>query len=246
MTFTRQLLAAAPVLALIGLTPALAQQTTPPASPATEAPAEPATDTPAAETQVPQEPGTAAPATGGQAADPAAAGSTAAASGTQPKAEMPTEATAQPNEAYVAEEHGDWQLRCVKTAEGPDPCQLYQLMKDSQGGSVAEISLTPVNDPEAKAVATIITPLETLLTAGMTLAIDGNEGRRIPFDFCTRQGCWVRVPMREADLSAFRRGNAASFTIVPVRAADQKVAVTASLTGFTAGWDALMGRLSAN
>ncbi len=248
MTFSRHLLVAAPVAACLAMTPVWAQEAPAPSTSTAETPAAPAADAAAPEAAAPETaaPGTTTPGTAAPEAPAAGTQPAAPAQGAQAPAEMPTEETAQPNQAYIAEEHGDWQLRCVKAAEGPDPCQLYQLLKDSQGGSVAEISLTPVNDPQAKGLATIITPLETLLTAGLTLSIDGSEGKRIPFDFCTRQGCWVRVPMREADLAAFRRGNVASFTIVPVRAADQKVAVTASLNGFTAAWDALMGRLSAN
>ena len=34
-----------------------------------------------------------------------------------------------------------WEQRCVRTEDGADPCQLYQLLKDADGNSVAEISM---------------------------------------------------------------------------------------------------------
>jgi invasion protein IalB len=41
---------------------------------------------------------------------------------------MGTEVT-DPNEvgtSYTLSTHGDWELRCIKAAEGQDPCNLYQ------------------------------------------------------------------------------------------------------------------------
>ncbi len=59
----------------------------------------------------------------------------------------------------------EWEQRCIRTESGADPCQLYQLLKDDQGKSVAEFTIfgLPAGWP-AVAGATIIVPLETLLT----------------------------------------------------------------------------------
>ena len=70
-------------------------------------------------------------------------------------------------DTYVKEEFGDWQFRCIRTEGGEDPCQLYQLLRDAGDNPVAEISIFTVSGNE-KIIggATIVTPLETLLTAG--------------------------------------------------------------------------------
>ena len=84
-------------------------------------------------------------------------------------------------QTYVAEKHGDWQLRCVKSDGEKDPCQLYQLLLDGEGNSVAEFSI--FNLPEgqqAVAGATVVTPLETLLTAELRLRVDEGQVRRYP------------------------------------------------------------------
>lgn len=145
--------------------------------------------------------------------------------------------------AYLAEEHGDWQLRCIRAAEGEDPCQLYQLLTDQSGASVAEITVfvLPEGQP-AVAGATVIVPLETLLIRQLTLSIDGGAARQYPFTFCTQQGCFSRIGLTEDDLAAFRRGNAAQIQIVPAAAPNQKVNVTASLSGFTAAYNGLAAR----
>lgn len=142
--------------------------------------------------------------------------------------------------AYVADVFGDWSLRCIRTEDGNDPCRLYQLLSDANGNSVAEISLFRLPDGEqAEAGATIITPLETLLTQQLTLAVDGGGLKRYPFTFCAQIGCVARVGFLSEDVEAFQRGAEAIMSIVPVAAPDQVVEVTVSLNGFTAGYQAV-------
>ena len=144
-------------------------------------------------------------------------------------------------QTYVAQEISDWELRCVKTETGKDPCQLYQLLKDSQGNPVAEFSIFNLSDGgEAAAGATIVTPLETLLTAQLRMAVDASETRRYPYSFCSQIGCIARVGIPQGEVDAFKRGNAATITIVPVAAPNQNVGLKMSLAGFTAGWNALV------
>ncbi|MFD1912923.1 invasion associated locus B family protein [Halodurantibacterium flavum] len=143
-------------------------------------------------------------------------------------------------DAYVAETFGDWEMRCIRAPEGQDPCQLYQLLDDAEGNSVAEISLFSLPDgQQAAAGATIVTPLETLLTQQITLQVDGATAKRYPFTWCSMAGCVARVGFTQAEVDAFKRGNRATMTIVPVVAPDQQVALDISLQGFTAGYDAV-------
>ncbi|OYU18314.1 MAG: invasion-associated locus B family protein [Rhodobacteraceae bacterium PARR1] len=133
-----------------------------------------------------------------------------------------------------------WDLRCVRTETGQDPCQLYQLLKDGQGTSVAEFNLFDLPEGgEAAAGATVIAPLETQLTAGLRIAIDGAEPKVYPFTFCARIGCVARVGFTAAEMDLLRKGEKAIVTIVPAVAPDQQVVLEASLKGFTAGFDAV-------
>ncbi|MEL6915026.1 MAG: invasion associated locus B family protein [Pseudomonadota bacterium] len=146
-------------------------------------------------------------------------------------------------EEYVGDTFQDWAHRCVTTADGTDPCNAYQLLVDSEGNSVAEISLVPIsNGGQAVAGGTIVTPLETLLLQQVTLRIDAGAERRYPFSFCTRQGCISRVGFTQADIDAMKRGAGATLSIVPAGAPDQPVVLDVSLTGFTAAYDALAPR----
>ena len=141
---------------------------------------------------------------------------------------------------YTQETFVDWQLRCVRTADGNDPCQLYQLLKDNSGNAVAEISLFVLPEgQQAVAGATIVTPLETLLTEDITLKVDAGAAKRYPFTWCSAIGCIARVGFTAPDVAALKAGSKATITIVPVAAPDQKVELNVSLNGFTLGYEAV-------
>lgn len=228
-----------PVLALLAWTaPVWAQEAAdaPAQDPAAEAPAAEApaaapadapADTPAeaapeASADAPAE-GEAAPSsdlTMGEPVDPAAEG--------EPQAGQP----------YDREVFGDWSLRCLRTEDGPEPCQLYQLLLDDEGNAVAEISMFPLPEgQQAVAGATIVAPLMTLLTENLTLSVDGTSAREYPFTFCNAGGCVARVGFTAEEIAQFKSGDAAQLSIVPAVAPDQTVDLTISLSGFTAGFE---------
>lgn len=142
---------------------------------------------------------------------------------------------------YISETHGDWAIRCLKAAEGEaDPCQLYQLLNDADGNSVAEISMFQLeNGGRAAAGATIVVPLETLLTEQLQVAVDGTAKRRYPFTFCNRAGCVARIGFTQEEVNQFKRGNVATVRLVPAAAPTEQVVLNISLTGFTAGYEAV-------
>ena len=145
-----------------------------------------------------------------------------------------------PGSTYVKEAFESWELRCVRVAEGAEPCQLYQLLKDAEGNSVAEIGMFSLPEGgEAAAGATIIAPLETLLTAGLRMGVDAAEPKIYPFTFCSQMGCVARVGFTDEEVASFKAGVKATITIVPAVAPDKTVALDMSLKGFTAGFDAV-------
>jgi invasion protein IalB len=207
------------LLAVLAVTPAQAQDTTP-AEPETSA--ETATDTPA---EAPAE--DAAPDTGGLSmGEPETNGSTV-------------------GQPYVKQEFDAWQLRCINTETGMDPCQLYQLLKDEGGNPVAEFAVFPLIPAQGEAIAggTIIAPLQTLLTETVRLQVDGGEARRYPFAFCTEIGCFARVGYSADDINRFKAGTSATVTIVPALAPTERIGLAVSLKGFTAGYTALQTQM---
>ena len=229
-------IAAWPLIALLSAAPAAAQdaadpgadaaaETTAPEAPTegeapAEAPAAPADDAPAAEGPQP------APEEGGLGLS---------------LGEAPGEGgEPQVGQVYVRDGFTDWELRCERVANGDDPCQLYQLLEDQEGNAVAEISVFALPEgTQAAAGATIVTPLMTLLTEQLTLSVDGGSPRRYPFSWCSAIGCIARVGFTGEEIAEFRRGNQAQLSIVPAAAPDQRVNLGISLSGFTAGFEAV-------
>lgn len=198
------------LLAAIGGAPALAQTTE-----------TPATETPAAE-------GDASTANIGGDLDLGETEGAAAAAPAQPQ-------------TYIKETFGDWSLQCLKIeVEGAeDVCQMYQLLKDANGASVAEVSIFRLNNGgQAVAGGTFVVPLETLLTQKLSVSVDGGQARRYDYSFCAPVGCYARVGFTAEDIQRFKAGKAGTVTLIPALAPDQKVSVQMSLSGFTAAYEA--------
>lgn len=139
---------------------------------------------------------------------------------------------------YSKEKIGDWDLACIKTDTDNDPCSMLQILTDESGNAVAEVSMFQLaGGGKAVAGATVIVPLETLLPAQLTIAVDGGSGKRYNYSFCNPIGCIAQIGLTAEDVAAFKRGNTAKVTLVPAPAPDQKITLNMSLTGFTASYD---------
>ncbi|ROU04086.1 invasion associated locus B family protein [Histidinibacterium lentulum] len=178
--------------------------------------------------------------TGDEPAPEADAGTGEASPGLDLDLGEPVVAQPRVGQPYIREEFTDWGLRCIRTPEGQaEPCDLYQLLRDAEGNEVAEISVVPLPDSgEAVAGATIVAPLETLLTEQIVISVDGGEARRYPFRFCNAAGCVAQIGLTSAQVDQFRRGAMAQVRLVPAAAPDQEVLLDVSLSGFTAGFSA--------
>lgn len=143
-------------------------------------------------------------------------------------------------ERYSKEKFGDWDLACVKTEAEVDPCSLLQILVDEKGNSVAEVSIFRIaNGGQAVAGATIVVPLETLLPAQLTIAVDEIGGKRYNYTFCSPIGCVAQIGLTQEDVAAYKKGTAGKVSLVPAPAPDQVVTLNLSLNGFTAGYNAV-------
>ena len=152
---------------------------------------------------------------------------------------QPVGSEPQLGERYSKAKFGDWDLACIKTEAEVDPCSLLQILNDETGNPVAEFSLFRIaNGTQAVAGATVIVPLETLLPAQLTIAVDGEAGgKRYNYSFCNPIGCVAQIGLTQEDVDAFKRGNVAKVSLRPAPAPDQLIELEMSLTGFTAGYD---------
>jgi invasion protein IalB len=171
---------------------------------------------------------------------------------TTPQTETPAPAPADPGlamgetvadgpqagQTYVREVSGDWSVECLKVEEGEEPCQIFQTLTDEEGNQVANMRIFKLPaGGQAEAGALVAVPLETLLTAQLTITVDGAQPKRYPFSVCDRQGCYARIGLTAEDIASYKRGASATVTLVPFVAPDERVEVKLSLSGFTAGYD---------
>lgn len=229
---SQALLAALAVIAA----PAFAQDSTPatPAAPADSAAEQTTEAAPAEAKPAEAAPAEAAPATAEAPAADAAAATEAPAAADAASGEQ------KPGSYYVKATHDDWTLRCINTDQPNDPCELYQLMKDSNGNSVAEITMIPLKNGQVAAGATLVAPLETDLIEGLGFAIDSAKPRAYPFGFCAPVGCVSRLGFSAAELASLKKGNKGSVTLLPFGGdPKQPVVLNLSLKGFTAAFDEL-------
>ncbi|MEP2532521.1 invasion associated locus B family protein [Shimia sp.] len=152
---------------------------------------------------------------------------------------QPTQPTAAASQDVTSEVIGDWDLQCAKDGPEPRPCRMYQLLKDNQGNAVVEITLYKLKQPAGDAVAgaTVIVPLETLLTGQLTMSVDGQNTKRYPFSFCNPVGCFARIGLSQTDIDSLKAGNVSDLSVVPAIAPDQVVSAAMSLKGFTKAYD---------
>jgi invasion protein IalB len=137
----------------------------------------------------------------------------------------------------VRDTFDDWEVRC---APDGDDCFLYQLALDEDENPVAEFSLVRLPEgSEAVAAATVVTPLGTLLPAGLVVQINGGEARQYPFTFCSQVGCFAQLAFTQETISAMRRGRVAQLTLASVAAPSDPVELEVSLIGFTAAFNSL-------
>jgi invasion protein IalB len=146
-----------------------------------------------------------------------------------------------PGERYSREKHGDWDMACVKTESGEDPCSMLQMLNAEDGSPMAEVSMFRIDQDGGQAVAgaTIIVPLETLLPAALTVSIDNAPGKRYNYTFCNPVGCVAQIGLTQGDVDAMKKGKQATLAIRPAQAPDQLIELTMSLKGFTAAYDAV-------
>ncbi|MGV6847808.1 MAG: invasion associated locus B family protein [Marinibacterium sp.] len=151
----------------------------------------------------------------------------------------PVSSGPQTGQRYVKDTFGDWKLTCVRTDSGTDPCSIVQVLLDQGGNPVAEVTLFRIEKGQAVAGATVIVPLETLLPGLLTIGVDTSPPKQYAYQFCNPVGCVAQVGLTQEDVDAFKRGRTAKVSLVPAAAPNQVIALQMSLSGFTAGFEAL-------
>ncbi|MDH3690831.1 MAG: invasion associated locus B family protein [Gammaproteobacteria bacterium] len=133
----------------------------------------------------------------------------------------------------------DWVVRCESTRSDLS-CYLFQnvFLKDGDR-RLAQLAVGYPDDRET-AVALVTLPLGVLLTRGIVLSIDGAVSLTVYMQRCTETGCHGRVLLPDNLLQMFKDGRTA--TVQYERSDGRQLVVPISLSGFTAGLEAVQNR----
>ena len=134
---------------------------------------------------------------------------------------------------YIKETNKDWNLKCIAPQNSIERCEANQLIVNDKKQPVAEISIFKLSDNQvAEAAATIIVPLETILSEGLILAIQDLEPKKYQFKFCNSLGCYSQIGLTKEEVEALKNKEKASIYLKHISSGDQQVIIPISLAGF--------------
>ena len=137
-------------------------------------------------------------------------------------------------EPYIKERFENWKLKCIKPLNSVERCEANQIIFNQKQQPVAEISIIKLPKGQvAAAAATIIVPLETILSEGLVLAIQELEPKKYQFKFCNSLGCYSQIGLTDDEVEALKRKEKASIFLKHISSGDQQIVIPMSLDGFT-------------
>jgi invasion protein IalB len=148
----------------------------------------------------------------------------------------------QPGLEMTERQFQSWVLRCGKSEQGPEVCELQQQQTDNEGRTVMAVAVGTVPGSSDLGML-IILPLGILLPPGVSLAIDGGAEVPLQVERCERQGCRIEMLLEPALLNRLKAGREAKvfFEAYDPEGQVQRLGVPISLLGFTAALNELTG-----
>ena len=132
----------------------------------------------------------------------------------------------------------DWMVSCPQAPEGEmTRCFIFQNLAIKENNQpVLSVRVGYVRGPEQPA-AVLTVPLGVFLPVGMEIKVDEGEPTRLAYQVCNQGGCLAAMPLTDGRLELFKAGSRATVSFQDGRR--QPVSVPVSLSGFTAGFEAL-------
>jgi invasion protein IalB len=154
----------------------------------------------------------------------------------QPSGEVP------PGLEVTERQFQDWLLRCGRSEQGPEVCELQQQRTDNEGRTVMAVAVGTVPGTSDLGLL-IILPLGILLPPGVSLTVDGGAETPLQVERCERQGCRIEMLMEPPLLNRLKAGREAKvfFEAYDPEGQLQRLGVPISLLGFTAALNELTG-----
>ncbi len=134
----------------------------------------------------------------------------------------------------------DWSGRC-ETLKGVDGerCYIFQRLVTKKDGDYLPVLHVLVGyitaDGKPGLFATV--PLGVSLPQGLQISVDGGEAVSFGYSHCNNQGCLGALALSDQLIAEMKAGKQALITVHS--GSQQPVSITVSLSGFTAGFNAL-------
>ncbi|MCF3936272.1 invasion associated locus B family protein [Acuticoccus sp. M5D2P5] len=136
----------------------------------------------------------------------------------------------------LTEVYRDWTVRCATPDGGERRCWMTQVVNQTETGErILQIEIALSDDGPLLA---FLTPFGLHLPSGLDIAIDEGTVRTLAFRTCLPRGCLIEERPDEEELSAMRRGQTMSVTMVAAQN-ENAVNMELSLSGFSAAYNRL-------
>jgi invasion protein IalB len=146
-----------------------------------------------------------------------------------------TEGQPPPDLDLTERQFQDWILRCGKSQQGPEVCEMQQQRADKEGRTVMAVAVGTVPGSSDLGLL-IILPLGIALPPGVSLQVDGGAEVPLVVDRCERQGCRIEMLIKPDLMTRLKGGREAKvfFEADNPQGERQRLGVPISLLGFTA------------
>jgi invasion protein IalB len=149
---------------------------------------------------------------------------------------------AQPGLEMTERKFQDWTLRCGRSQQGPEVCEVQQQTIDNEGRTVMAVAVGTLPGTSDLGLL-IILPLRILLPSGVALAIDGGSEIPLQVDWCEQHGCRIEMLIGSDLLNRLKAGHEAKvfFEALDPEGQRRSLGYPISLLGLTAALNELIG-----
>lgn len=140
----------------------------------------------------------------------------------------------------MAESHGDWVVQCADASNQEFRCQIAQTLTADGTGQHVMTMIVRRDEETGGLTALVRLPHGLFLPAGIALQVDGGAPVRAAIQTSDASGVYASVPLTAVLAGAMKAGRSMSVAMQSVKR--EPIALTVSLTGFTAASATLAAR----